>query len=89
MRLMYSLIVIGILSSGAAPGRQEQKEFYDSGKVKAEFGVDDQGRKHGRYVEYHESGKRKISATYDQGLLHGEWWEYHDEYQADQVGAGG
>ena len=82
MRSLLSLIVVGILSTGAAPGGQEQKEFYESGKLKAEFAVDEQGRKHGRYVEYYESGKKKITGAYDQGERHGEWWEFYESGKA-------
>src|SRR5688572_7630530 len=75
MKLQLSLTFL-VLLAGAPP--QDQKEFYESGKLKAEFSVDAEGRKHGRYLEYYESGKKKITGAYDQGLAHGEWWEYYE-----------
>jgi len=73
---MLGVVFAGLLA--ASSGQDVQKEHFDSGKLKAEYGVDPEGRKHGKYTEYYESGKKRIAATYDHGLLTGEWWEFYE-----------
>jgi cysteine-rich secretory family protein/MORN repeat protein len=77
--MKHVLCAVGLLLlAGAPPQDSQQKEFYASGKLKAEFGVDAEGRHQGRYVEYYESGKKRISGNFDKGERHGEWWEYYE-----------
>lgn len=76
MRLLLGLLALALLAP--VPGQEKQKEHYDNGKLKAEYSVDKDGKKHGRYTEFFESGKKKISAEYDHGDLSGDFWEYHE-----------
>ncbi len=79
MRLLLCLwVALALQGSESKPGKQEEKEHYESGKLKAEWGIDAEGRRHGRYIEYYESGRKKITVSYDHGLLNGEWWEYYE-----------
>ena len=78
MKSLLFLFALGLSLPLAPPGQDKQKENYDSGKLKAEYSVDKDGKKHGRYTEYYESGKKRISGDYNHGDRTGEWWEYYE-----------
>src|SRR5688572_30849276 len=75
--LLCLCVALAFQASESRLGKRQEKEHYPSGKLKAEWSVDAEGKRHGRYTEYHESGAKKITASYDHGLLHGEWWEFY------------
>ena len=79
MRILSRILFLGLLARPAVPdGQETQKEYFDSGKLKSECSLDKEGKRHGRYIEYYESGRKKISGAYDRGLAHGEWWEHYE-----------
>src|SRR5262245_53719828 len=77
--LTVVLLAVALLSTPGRTGVQDtKKEHFDSGKLKAEYGVDAEGRRHGRYVEYFESGKKRIQANFSRGELDGEFIEFYE-----------
>jgi uncharacterized protein YkwD len=56
----------------------DKEEAYPNGKPKAKYAVDNEGRKHGDYVEYFEDGKVKVKARYNAGELDGAYESFHD-----------
>lgn len=61
----------------AKPVAGEITEQYDSGKVKARYRVDMNGKKDGIYVSYYENGQLAIRATYNADVLVGSYKEFH------------
>jgi hypothetical protein len=61
------------------PGQEKLQEHYPSGKLKAEYGVDAQGRRHGEYVGYYESGAARLKKSYRKGKLHGDIHRYDEK----------
>lgn len=59
-----------------APQDNVVREKYPSGRTRLEYRVDAEGRRHGSYTEYFESGKKRVSATFDRGVADGAWTEY-------------
>lgn len=57
------------------------EEKYPSGKVKAKFEVDGEGKKNGYYVEYHENGKLKVKATCKADEFEGAYLTYYPSGQ--------
>lgn len=56
---------------------EERVEHHADGSVKARYGVDDQGRRHGAYLGYHPNGKLELKTRYRKGMLHGDYKSYH------------
>jgi Cysteine-rich secretory protein family len=56
----------------------DKEETFPNGKTKAKYAVDDEGRKHGDYLEYFEDGKVKVKARYNAGALDGPYASFHD-----------
>lgn len=52
------------------------QERYPSGRLKSEYAVDAEGRRHGPCTEYSESGKTRLTASYEHGAPAGkfEWY---------------
>ena len=51
---------------------------YDNGKTEEKYSTNKNGRKHGSYASYYESGKKKVRCRYSEGLLNGNYTEYHE-----------
>ena len=51
---------------------------YDNGKIEEKYSTNKNGRKHGSYASYYESGKKKVRCRYSEGLLNGNYTEYHE-----------
>src|SRR5205085_697817 len=76
MRLVRSvavLLVWPLFLAAAGP----VEETYPSGKVKRKYAVDEEGRKTGPYLEYHESGKLKVKANRKAGEWDGPYASFH------------
>ena len=54
------------------------EDLYPSGKKKLEYSVNEAGQKHGRYIEYYETGRQKVKAKYRNGLLEGAYTIYYE-----------
>ena len=48
-------------------------EKYPDGSIRARYSVNEGGKKHGVYQEYHPGGKTRILARYENGKLHGNY----------------
>src|SRR5262245_26487500 len=72
-RVRFAAVLLA--TCGLAAGPVEEK--YPSGKIKRKYDVDDQGRKTGPYLEYHESGKLKIKASCKAGQWDGPYTSFH------------
>ena len=57
-------------------GAKSQQENYDAGTPKYDVAVKD-GKKHGSYFEYHETGELKVKGKYKNDLKEG-IWKYYD-----------
>ncbi len=74
------------------PGEPVVEKTAD-GKIKAKYGTDAKGRKHGDYVEYHDNGKPSVRAKYNAGERQGAWNEFYRDgkprkkadYKKDQL----
>ncbi len=53
-------------------------EHYPSGDVKARYGTNSEGQKHGRYIGYHENGRKKRTCSFRHGKLDGAYTEFHE-----------
>ncbi len=53
------------------------EEKYPGGKIKRNYVVDEEGRKHGLYREYHENGQPKVTANVKAGEWDGPYISYH------------
>src|SRR5277367_4791194 len=56
----------------------DKEETFPNGKPKSKYAVDDQGRKHGPYVEYFEDGQVKVKTAYNEGVLEGPYASFHE-----------
>jgi hypothetical protein len=68
---------------GPAPGAPKPGEPVvektPDGRIKAKYGTDTKGRKHGDYVEYHDNGKPSVRAKYNAGERQGVWNEFYPD----------
>ena len=66
----------------AAPvaAAEEVVENFPDGGVRLRYDVDAEGRRHGRFQEYHPEGKLKVRAAYKAGLLDGSYTEFYEEW---------
>ncbi len=79
MHLLRTLTLALLALAGAQePAKGPVKELYDSGKVKAQYQLDEKGLKDGQYQEFYENGKRKVVATYVHGTLERVYEEFHE-----------
>ena len=51
-------------------------EYYDDGKIKYAYSVDENGNKQGPSEAYHENGRLEIKCTYKDGEYNGQYEEY-------------
>lgn len=80
-RLIIAFLGAGLLPLAAGaqdPRTGPRKENYPNGKIKAQYTLDAEGKRHRRTLEYYENGKRKLSANYDHGVLDGAYQEYYE-----------
>src|SRR5208337_1811763 len=56
---------------------QAVEEKYPGGKIKLKYEVDNQGRKSGPYLEYHENGKMKVKAVCKDGNWDGAYATFY------------
>jgi len=56
----------------------EVVEKFDSGKTRLKYATNAEGQKNGDYVEYYESGRPKVKASYKADKLQGLYTEYFD-----------
>jgi hypothetical protein len=76
MRLVrFAAILIGWLA--AACGLAAVEEKYPSGTLLRKYELDEQGRRTGPYLEYHESGKLKVKANCKAGQWDGPYASFH------------
>ncbi len=52
--------------------------MYGNGNIEKKYTTDKDGRKHGSYASYYESGKKKVRCRYSSGQLNGTYTEYHE-----------
>jgi len=79
-RLLLVLCVSSVLPCGSSASQDNLvRDKYPSGKTRTEYRVDKEGKKHGSYVEFFESGKKKVTATFVHGDPDGQWDEYRDD----------
>jgi len=77
--LLARLAFLAIVVLGQTTERQVVVHQFPDGSVREKYEVDSEGRKHGRYVNYHSKGKPHIVATYERGLLDGTYKEFDEE----------
>ena len=51
---------------------------HGNGNIEEKYSTDKDGRKHGSYASYYESGKKKVRCRYSSGQLNGNYTEYHE-----------
>ncbi|MHC4607431.1 MAG: hypothetical protein ACYTAF_10970 [Planctomycetota bacterium] len=73
-----AVLGIACLLAPAQEKGEKVRETYASGALRAEYGVDSEGRKHGEYAGFHENGKKRIAAKYVHGVPEGRWREFHE-----------
>ena len=59
-------------------------EYYDNGKVKCAYSVDENGKKQGSYESYHDNGQLDKKCTYKNGKLDGPYESYYPNGQLDR-----
>jgi hypothetical protein len=76
--LLALLLGFQVLGSAAptAP-REEVVDVFESGAPRARYTVDDEGRKHGAYVAYHENGRIAEKCRYKHGAIVGTFASFH------------
>ena len=52
--------------------------MYGNGNIEEKYTTNKDGRKHGSYASYYESGKKKVRCRYSSGQLNGSYTEYHE-----------
>ena len=69
-----------ILMMGVAPAARSEAvtRNHPNGNLAEKYSTDKDGRKHGSYSSYYESGKKKVRCRYSSGQLNGSYTEYHD-----------
>jgi len=69
-----------ILMMGLAPAARSETvtRNHPNGTLAEKYSTDKDGRKHGSYASYYESGKKKVRCRYSSGQLNGSYTEYHD-----------
>lgn len=58
---------------------EDVEEYWSTGKVRRRYQLDDQGRRHGSYSEYYESGELEIRARYKAGDLDGTYATFYED----------
>ena len=56
-------------------------EYYDDGKIKCAYSVDENGNKQGPCEKYHDNGQLWVKCTYKDGKEDGPYESYHDNGQ--------
>jgi antitoxin component YwqK of YwqJK toxin-antitoxin module len=59
-------------------------EYYDDGKIKRAYSVDENGNKQGPYERYYENGQLRIKCTYKDGKEDGPYELYHENGQLEE-----
>lgn len=75
------LLAAGLLAlalGAAAAAQSEVEETYPDGTVEVRYSVDENGVRHGPYIEYHRNGKLRVKARYRKGLLESLYESYHE-----------
>ena len=72
--LAISLVLLIVASVSA----ERVQENYTNGNRKLDYTRSVDGKKHGPYSEFFESGQRKLQANYKQDLLHGKYAEWDE-----------
>ena len=69
-----------ILLMGLTPTARSETitRNHPNGNLAEKYSTDKDGRKHGSYASYYESGKKKVRCRYSSGQLNGSYTEYHD-----------
>ncbi len=75
----FLLPLLWLIATGFLSAAEVKVENWDNGKPKVKYEVNAEGRKHGKYMEYYETGKIKVSAKYKDGLLIGRYTTYYED----------
>lgn len=72
-------LTLALLAGLASVAHGEQvTELFANGETKAKYGIDEEGRRSGGYIEFHENGKIKLRCQYHRGARSGLSTSFHD-----------
>jgi len=68
---MYQVFESGVLRYG--------RQWHENGQLAASVKFDEQGKRHGRMVDFYENGRPSVEMGWDHGKKHGVWTHWNED----------
>lgn len=72
-----NLLLVSVIVFLCCNKKNKEVTYYDNGEIKSEYSIDDQGIRHGDFVEYYKNGIIKKNGSFLEGELNGNMYELY------------